>query len=242
MNDSQTVFNVRANSFEGPLELLLELVEKRKFLINDISLAMVTDEYIRTISELEKKSMHHISQFILIAATLLLIKSKSLLPVLTITEEEEDSIEDLENKLKYYQIFRDAGLQVQDNFGKKPQFERQEIFSEILFHPDSYCTVKGLHHSMLSVLNALPEEKPKKTVAVKNIISLEEMINTLKSRVEKELTLSFKKITMTEKEKKAIAVSFLAILELFKQGHVILRQQGTFHDIEIVASTQKEIV
>ncbi len=239
MSDSQTVFNVRANSFEGPLELLLELVEKRKFLINDISLAAVTDEYIKTISEIDKKSMYHISQFIVIAATLLLIKSKSLLPVLTITEEEEDSIEDLENRLKYYQIFRDAGVIIQAQFGTSLLFERQELVSEAVFHTDSYCTVSSLHTSITSVLHSLSEEKPKKTVAIKTVISLEEMITKLKKRIEQEISLSFKNMTTEEKEKKTIAVSFLAILELFKQGHVILNQQAAFHDIEITTSTRQ---
>ena len=83
-------FSIKTHVFEGPLELLIELCEKRKLLINDISLAEVTDEYIRRVSEMQEKSLPNTAQFIGLAATLLLIKSKSLLPVLELTKEEDE--------------------------------------------------------------------------------------------------------------------------------------------------------
>ena len=78
-------FSIKTEQFEGPLEPLIDLVEKRKLLINDISLAEVTDEYMARVSKMQERSLPNTAQFITLAATLLLIKSKSLLPVLDLT-------------------------------------------------------------------------------------------------------------------------------------------------------------
>ena len=92
MDEATTVeqFEVKTSAFEGPLDLLLDLVEKRKLLINDISIAEVTDEYMRQVSLMQELSLPNTAQFVALAATLLLIKSKSLLPVLELTQEEEE--------------------------------------------------------------------------------------------------------------------------------------------------------
>lgn len=86
MNATLPEFKIKTEVFEGPLDLLLSLVEKRKLFISDISLASVTDEYINHINKLPEYSMDDRTQFILIASTLLLIKAKSLLPNLPLTE------------------------------------------------------------------------------------------------------------------------------------------------------------
>ena len=113
-------FAVKTEVFEGPLELLIELVEKRKLLINDISLAAVTDEYMQRVSAMQERSLPGTAQFVALAATLLLIKSKSLLPVLELTEEEEASIDDLQERLRQYQIVRDAAVNVAARFARRP--------------------------------------------------------------------------------------------------------------------------
>jgi hypothetical protein len=90
-------FQVKTHIFEGPLDTLLSLIEKRKLFINDISLAQVADDYISYVKSLNDFPIADSAHFILIASTLVLIKSKSLLPTLTLSEEEESSIEDLES-------------------------------------------------------------------------------------------------------------------------------------------------
>jgi segregation and condensation protein A len=85
-------FKIKTQVFEGPLDLLLTLVEKKKLFINDIALSQVTDDFIAHIQNFDKLPMGDSAHFILIASTLLLIKSKSLLPALTLTEEEEEGI------------------------------------------------------------------------------------------------------------------------------------------------------
>src|SRR4051812_32375972 len=103
-------FLVKHEQFEGPLDLLLSLIEKRKLFINDISLAKVADDFINHIKNFEQFPIGESANFILIASTLLLIKSKSLLPTLQLTEEEQGSIEDLETRLKIYQRIKDGGV------------------------------------------------------------------------------------------------------------------------------------
>src|SRR5210317_1605912 len=92
------VFQIKTEVFEGPLDLLLQLVEKRKLFINDVSLAKVTEDYIDYVNAVERFPMADAAQFILIASTLLLLKSKSLLPSISLTDEEEESIENLERR------------------------------------------------------------------------------------------------------------------------------------------------
>ena len=105
-------YKVKTSVFEGPLELLLNLVEKRKLLINEVSLAKVADDFITYAKGLEKFPVAESANFILIASTLVLIKSRSLLPALALTEEEEGSVVELEQRLKIYQRTRQLSHQV----------------------------------------------------------------------------------------------------------------------------------
>ena len=99
-------FKVKIGEIEGPLELILDLIEKRKLHISDVSLSQVADEFIEYIKSFEEFPIQDSADFILVASTLLLIKSKSLLPNLSLTPEEQDNIEDLENRLATYKNTR----------------------------------------------------------------------------------------------------------------------------------------
>jgi len=227
-------FKVKTDVFEGPLELLIELVEKRKLLINDISLAAVTDEYMARVSEMQERSLPNTAQFITLAATLLLIKSKSLLPVLELTEEEEASIEDLEDRLKHYQLYREISEDIKKLFGVSMQYEPVYVPKrEPIFTPDSLCTLDALETAMEQVLTALPKLDKKPTVQVRPVITIEEMMERLQRRIETQLRTRFSDIRNSEPEHKNVIVGFLAILELFKQGNIIITQLQRFDDIEI---------
>lgn len=229
------VFSIKTEEFEGPLELLIELVEKRKLLINNISLAAVTDEYMARVAHMQEQSLPNTAQFVTLAATLLLIKSKSLLPALDLTSEEEASIEDLEDRLRLYQVYRDAGLIISRQFGRRVLYEPEyQPPREPLFLPDDLCTVSALQAAMERVIHGLPQEKEiKQTARVKPAISLEEMMSQLQQRIERQFRLSFFEIKNQEREHKTVIVGFLAILELFKQGNVLVTQVDRFADIEI---------
>ncbi|MCU0678714.1 MAG: segregation/condensation protein A [Candidatus Pacebacteria bacterium] len=227
-------FSIKTHVFEGPLELLIELCEKRKLLINDISLAAVTDEYIKQVSEMQEKSLPNTAQFVQLAATLLLIKSKSLLPVLELTKEEEQTIDNLEERLRQYQIYRDAGAVLANRYGKNILYSRRFIApKDPLFIPDSWCTLSQLHEAMWSVLQNLPKKDIKPKVQVKASISLEDMMASLQRRIETQLRAKFSDIRKEADEHKTVIVGFLAILELVKQGNVLVSQLGRFEDIEI---------
>lgn len=229
-----TTFAIKTEAFEGPMELLIELVEKRKLLINDISLAQVTDEYMQTVSTMQELSLPNTAQFITLAATLLLIKSKSLLPILDLTSEEEASIEDLELRLKKYQIYRDAGFMLRSIFGKKVLYEPEYTPPrEPLFAPDKYCTVPEIEAALYRVITGLPKFEIKPTAKVRQTISLEEMMEKLRHRIERQMQTKFSEIRAIETDHKNVIVGFLAILELFKQGNIIVTQMNRFDDIHL---------
>ena len=100
-------FKAKAGEWEGPLEVLLDLIEKKKFHISTISLAEITDDYVEYLNSHQNFPPATVAQFVLIASTLMLIKSVSLLPNLKLTEEETTNIEDLEQRLKIYAEMRE---------------------------------------------------------------------------------------------------------------------------------------
>ena len=209
-------------------------MERRKLLINDISLSEVTDEYIRQVSLRQELSLPNTAQFIALAATLLLVKSKSLLPVLDLSEEEEQSIEDLEERLRLYQIIRDAAMPLQARFGQNrlyaPQFRPPQ---RPLFLPDVFCTLEALKEAAYSAVEALPKKEEPKQASVKAIITLEEMMSKLENRIRQDLKTRFSMLHEGKVERKVIIISFLAVLELFKQGNLLITQSERFADIEI---------
>ena len=114
-------YTVKTAVFEGPLDLLLSLVEKRKLFINEISLTQVTDDYIAYVNTLPKVNFSEVANFIVVAAMLILLKSKSLLPNMQLTEEEESSIEELEARLQLYRVIKEVGVEIKHIFGKIPK-------------------------------------------------------------------------------------------------------------------------
>lgn len=230
-------FAIKNEVFEGPLELLLDLVEKRKFLINDISLAAVTDEYMAHVARMQEMSLPDTANFVALAATLLLIKSKSLLPVLELTEEEESSIEELEERLRLYQIYRGAAETIREIFGTKVMHERSYApMTKPVFMPDKYCDKPSLYAAINNVLQELPIKPVKPKVQVKKVISLEEMIDNLHRRIEKQVKFRFSELVSDATEPHTYIVGFLAVLESVKQGSILASQLNRFDDIEIERS------
>ena len=231
--DIETI-SIKTHAFEGPLELLLDLVEKRKFLINDISLASVTDEYMQHVSVMQQLSLPNTAQFIALAATLLLIKSRSLLPVLELSQEEEEGIDDLEMRLRRYQLYRNAAKDIEDSFGVHMSHERLfTVNTAPLFVTDTFTTLTALSSAIGDVLQNLPKKEEKPKVKVKKVISIEEMIANLHDRIEKQMRLTFKELIGDECEKANVIVGFLAVLESVKQGSILVAQAARFEDIHI---------
>jgi segregation and condensation protein A len=220
--------------FEGPLEHLLELIQKRKLLINDVSLASVADEYIAYARAHEEHPVSETADFIHVASTLLLIKSKSLLPVFELTESEEGDIKDLEHRLKLYQMFRELADDIQSTYGTTVLYERSYVPTpEPLFITDPWTTTTALHTALHELISHLPKNTLRPVATVRKVISLEEMITSLEERILRQVTMRFSDIRNTSPDHKTTIVSFLAILELVKQGFVSVRQEARFEEIHI---------
>ena len=228
------IYKVKTPVFEGPLELLLNLIEKRKLLINEISLAAVADDFIVYAKGLEKFPVSESANFILIASTLVLIKSKSLLPQLNLTEEEEGSMVELKRRLKIYQRTRQLSRGVGILFGKNQIFLPRPPERVPIFSPDSYFSIVSASKFIREILKNLPKPEKLARAVVEKVISLEEIIENLTQRVNTCLKMSFREFAKVGSEKKVnVIVGFLAMLELVKQGVIAVTQDKNFGDIEM---------
>ena len=239
------IYKIKTANFEGPFGLLLNLVEERKLFINEISLAEVTEDYLKYVNSLENLSPSEISSFVVVAATLILIKSKSLLPNLNLTDEEEGDIRNLEDRLKLYELYSRFSLNIKSNFGKSIIFAPQERKNDILvFLPDDQITKESMMVFAQNVLGRIPKKVFLPEVEVKKVISIEEMIDKLTERIQNTIKMNFKDFAggaQTKEEKVFVIVGFLAMLELVRNGILSAVQENNFEDIIIEKFTSIEI-
>jgi segregation and condensation protein A len=225
-------FTVKLERFEGPYTKLLELIESRKLSITEISLVSVADDYIAYIKTLDQKNLVDISQFIVVASTLMLMKAKSLLPGLVYTEEEEKQIEDLERKLELYALLNDAQRHTREIYLKTPLFGRPYKTNKdlTLFVPDPRVT-KDLLLSIASMtLMTFTEPKALVKVAVEKALRMENIIESLLLRVQSAQSVSLRSLadgaTTLQERKKLLIVNFIAILELLRSGSLAASQDA----------------
>lgn len=217
--------------------MLLDLIEKRKLHISDVSLAQVTEDYLQYMNNLGGLPPAEVSSFVLVASTLLLIKSKSLLPNLDLTSEEEGDIRSLGERLRLYELFTKLSLNIKKDFGKKIIFAPLERKNDILvFLPDNQITKDSMMAFAKNVLGAMPKNVFLPEVEVRTVISIEEMIDKLTDRIKNSLKMNFKEFAgkaETKEEKVVVIVGFLAMLELVRQGIMNATQNDNFQDIII---------
>lgn len=226
-------FTIRTHTFEGPLELILELIEKRKLLVNELSLAQVTDDFIAYVKSGKNFPMEDAANFINVAATLLLIKSRSLLPDLELTHEEEEDVEDLKRRLEVYEAARTAARDLAKLFGRRVMLPRGDREPDAVFVPSRGLSLEALESALQGLMASKEREAKLPEVRIKPMVSIEEMMDTLRERVERALTVSFKEFTGSKTEKVEVIVSFLALLELVKMGAVEAAQYDHWGDIKI---------
>lgn len=232
-------YAVRTHTFEGPLDVLLDLIAERKLAINTISLAEVTQGYFAYLEALKssqgitKEQYGEIAEFLRVAATLILIKSKSLLPGFHLSPEEEKDVSDLEERLKIYQRVRELADALGERYRHpRPVFLRDPFVGiEQTFIPPRTFDLAQLPGIMEGLLGAIPgrEQLPEKKV--REIVSLEDKIQELKERIERGLARSFAEFVGSDKDHTNVIVSFLALLELVKVGAVSARQEEQFGHI-----------
>ncbi len=240
-------FNVRLERFVGPYTKLLEMIESSKLSITEIGLSAVADDYIAYIKSLQDEEHQNvlidISQFIVVASTLMLMKAKSLLPGIIYTEEEEKQVHNLEHKLELYASLNKASLLIKKIFLKSPLLERKrsKYKNLVVFLPDQKITKENFYKEAIGMLSSFSPREQVVRVAVTSKIRIEEVIESLLSRIKNQKMTSFLTLTQSggkffEEQKRNIVISFLALLELTRLGHIDLNQNENGGDIEIVVS------
>ncbi len=231
------MLKIKLEQFEGPLSLLLRLIEKEEMDVTEISLAHVANQYIDYITKSNNINPDEMADFLVVASRILLIKSKALLPYLQ--SEEEEEIEEFEAQLKMYQEFLLASKNIEKLLGKKRfmfarEFNRKVfIFGAKTFSPHKNVDKKTMQEVFAEFLNKIrpPESLKEKTLEAK--INIEEKILQIQNMLINRIKLSFDKVLENAQNKTEVIVSFLAMLELMRQREVILEQDKLFGNIFI---------
>jgi len=227
-------FILKQEKFEGPFDLLLDLIEKEKLAISDISLARITDEYIRYIKTLEKIDPEALAEFLVVAAHLMLIKSRSLLPSLALNQEEEQSLEELEKRLVEFKKLRVVAEELKKLEKLGRMVSRESFYSfHPIFYPPPALTIDKLQSAFSAFLAALPKINKLAQEKLKRVISLQEKIAQLQTFLTESVEKAFSELVSGSREKIEVIVSFLAILELARQKFIDLDQGELFSDITI---------
>lgn len=235
-------FTLKLDRFEGPYTKLLSLIEERKLSITEISLVSVADDYIAYIKSLNQKDLVDISQFIVVASTLMLMKAKSLLPGVVYTEEEEKQVHDLEHKLELYAMLQDACGKIKSVYMKKPLFSRERVAYKgaPVFVPDPRITKEMLRSIASLTLASFITPKALVKVAVETALRMENVIESLLDRVRNMQSLTLTSLAdgakTVEERKKLLIVNFIALLELVRSGAILAEQQDG-GDIQIQGLT-----
>lgn len=229
---NQPHFAVKAGNFEGPFDALLSMIEKKKLHISEVSLAEIADDYISYVRENEFL-LKDATIFIWIAATLMLIKSRHLLPQFLVTDEEEEDISGLETRLRIYAVFKCQMDKLEKQFGARRIYQR--LFKKqvvITFRPDERITVTEMRRQIEDVFTTVEPEifMPEKQVTKTR--SLKEITDDIASRVKQFVRVHFHEL-VSGLDRKEHAISFLAVLELFRLGEVDLEQDNHFEKITV---------
>jgi segregation and condensation protein A len=229
------VYQVKLDKFEGPLELLLELIEKEKLSITELNLAHVADQYLEHIKDNKNIHLENLADFLSVAAKLILIKSRALLPILKFSDEEEEEIEELAHQLAEYKRFKEISAKIgklaiaqQVSYSKAPY---QGIRS--VFYPPEGINAYDLKNYFQKVLSEIPVASVLQEEIVGEIVTLEERISDLEIALRNKLETCFSELVAQAKDKIDVIVSFLAMLEMVKQRIIHVEQKELFHDIKL---------
>lgn len=227
-------YELKLDQFKGPLDKLLELIEEKKLPISEISLASVTDEFLKYVEKIEKVDFGILADFISVASKLILIKSKSLLPSLELSEEEESDIKDLEKRLAIYKELKSAKKHLQDLWvGKKHGLSRPYLLNSSVFPVFSPGNITSqvlllFIQKILEVAEKLTHET--ETIKEK-IISIEDKISEIVERIAKIGEYSLHKLS--GRTRSDMIATFLAVLHLARDQMVRIKQEGQFSEILI---------
>lgn len=246
---------VKLEVFDGPLDLLLHLIEKNKVDIFDIPIVMITEQYLEYVSNMDTKDMDVMSEFLVMAATLVRIKSKMLLPVEEEEEEEEeDPRQELVERLLEYKMYKYASFELKDRqldagkvFYKEPSlpdevknFKEDVDYDELL----SDVTLTKLQDIFDSVMQKQVDKidpiRSKFGEIEKEEINIEDHMIFLEEYAMLHGTFSLRKLLENRKGKSYVIVTFLGILEMTKTGKLVIAQEDLFDDIMITYQPSKK--
>lgn len=249
MENSFEKLNFKLEVFEGPLDLLLHLIEKNKVNIYDIPIAEITDQYMAYLDEMKRRDLDIMSEFLVMASTLLSIKAKMLLPKPEITDEDEseDPRQELVDKLIEYKMVKEVSKELREMetdadqiFYKAPtipdevkQYEEPVDVDELL----NGLTLKKLNEIFQQVLqrqkNRVDPIRSGFREIRKEEVTVEEKQAYISSYLLSHNTFSFRNLLTKQSSKTEVIVTFLAVLEMMKAGEIYTTQDGTFADIII---------
>lgn len=242
---------VKLQVYEGPLDLLLHLIDKNKINIYDINIVEITAQYMDYVSRMEKHDLEVVSEFMVMAATLLDIKAKMLLPrEINEDGEEEDPRKELVEQLLEYKMYKYASYELRDrySYAEKSFYRKESLPLEIKQYEPPLNIEELLEGLTLSRLNKVFMEVMKRQNdkidpirskfgrIEREEVSLSDKMEYIEDLLRDKGTLNFFELLDSQKSKMHIIVSFLAVLELMKVGKVVIRQEKIFDDIIIDAA------
>ncbi len=228
--------HITLEKFEGPLDLLLQLIEKNKLNITEISLTKVTDQYLAYLEENKNIASEEVADFLVIAAKLIYLKSRYLLPDLAIAEEDDGL--SLAKQLKIYRQYYLASKHINKLWldRKLKGYSRNgdyKNFIEVGFVPPQDIKPHDLRDWWLEILQRLDQVVNLPKVVMLKAISISEKIKHIKDLIAGASQLKFSELINAKNNKTEIVVSFLAILELVKQKDIVVQQDSLFTDFNI---------
>mgnify|MGYP000859267922 FL=1 len=224
-------YNYKLDVFEGPLDLLLHLIEKHKIEITDIPIVEITSQYLEYLDNWNHFDIYYSSEFLVMASTLLQIKSRMLLPKAEPEQEDaEDPRDELVAKLVEFKKIKDFTALL---------MERTAVSANVFSRPEetSVLGIDNVYNLELSQLyqifyqtlkraKELPEEEPIREVKVeKDTYSLEDMILSLSNRIRRGESLHFRELLVAIETKSGMVTIFMAVLELLKQQVMEMRYE-----------------
>jgi len=235
------MYKIKLEQFEGPLDLLLQLIEQQKLDITTISLSQVADQYLQFLAENRDFAPEELADFLVVAAKLLLIKSKALLPQLQWDEEDEGS---LETHLKIYKEYLEASIQLNKIIRRKKwSYPRETLKSFHLtpvFSPPKDITTIDLRDMFIHILREIEPVAQLPQSVIQRTLSIQERIGYIQQLISERVSVNFLSVLKGAKTKTDIVVTFLALLELVKQKIVVVAQPDIFSDIIIKKNQAKE--
>ena len=230
---------VKVQQFEGPLDLLLQLIEQEKLDIAQISLSSVTEQFLRYMRSQTNIAPGQLADWLVIAAKLLVIKSRILVPSLKFDEEEEQDAASLAWQLYEYKKYKEAAKYLRGLDTKRKQgWSRHLTFVEkITFFPDPNVTSSVLRDAMRSLAKILEEIIRLPEKVLEEVVTISEKIDALQKLIYEKVEIKLRDLLKSAKSKTEVKVTFLALLELVKQKILSVEQETIFSEILIRKKT-----